>query len=118
MRKKNVISENYLLRVPSRPESIEWNVDDDGNVTLMIENTGWVNRLVQKLFFRPRYSQIHLDKFGSFVWQTMDGAMDITAIGLLVEEHFGEESHPLYERLATYFQILDSYHFVNWVSQG
>ena len=117
MSKKKVISENYLLRVPSRPDSIEWSVDDDGNVTLMIENTGWVNRLVQKLFFRPRYSQIHLDKFGSFVWQTMDGVMDITAIGRLVEEQFGEEAHPLYERLATYFQILDSYHFVIWKSQ-
>lgn len=118
MSKKKVISENYLLRVPSRPNSIEWSADDDGNVTLMIENTGWVNRLVQKLFFRPRYSQIHLDKFGSFVWQKMDGAMDITAIGRLVEEHFGEEAHPLYERLATYFQILDSYHFVTWKSQN
>ncbi len=115
MRKKRIIiPENYLLRIPMRQDSIKWETDDNGIVTLMIENTGWANRIAQKLLFRPRYSQVHLDKYGSFVWKTMDGEMDISAIGKLVEEQFGEDSHPLYERLARYFQILDSYHFIGW----
>ena len=42
---------------------------------------------------------------------------DITEIGKLVEEKFGETAHPLYERLAKYFQILDSYGFVEWVNK-
>lgn len=115
-KKKIIIPENYLLRVPTRQATIEWELDENGIVTLMIENTGWANRIAQKLLFRPRYSQVHLDKYGSFVWQKMDGEMDITAIGKLVEEEFGEDSHPLYERLARYFQILDSYHFITWKS--
>ena len=51
---------------------------------------------------------------GSFVWPLLDGEKDIVAIGVLVKEHFGEEAEPLYERLAKYFQILDSYSFVEW----
>ena len=51
---------------------------------------------------------------GSFVWPLMDGKKDITAIGVEVKEHFGEKAEPLYERRARYFQILDSYHFIQW----
>ena len=32
----------------------------------------------------------------------------------LVESEYGEDANPLYERLAKYFQILDSYGFVHW----
>ena len=34
------------------------------------------------------------------------------------DEKFGEEAHPLYERLARYFQIMDSYHFISWVEDS
>lgn len=115
MKKKTIIiPENYLERVPCRPSAIHWTTDDEGIVTLEIENTGWANRVAQKLFGRPKVSYIHLDKMGSFVWPLMDGEMSISELGRLVDEHFGEEAHPLYERLARYFQILDSYHFVEW----
>ncbi len=115
MKKKPiVIPENYLARIPCRPASIPWTTDSEGIVTLEIENTGWANRVAQKLFGRPKVSYIHLDKMGSFVWPLMDGEMSITELGRLVDEHFGEEAHPLYERLSRYFQILDSYHFVEW----
>lgn len=114
-KKKIIIPENYLERIPSRPSSLEWETDDDGIVTLKIENTGWANRIAQKLFGRPRFTQIHLDKLGSFIWPLLDGEKNIVALGKLVDAEFGEEAHPLYERLARYFQILDSYHFINWV---
>lgn len=114
-KKKIVIPENYLERVPARPASLKWTMDKEGIVTLEIENTGWANRLAQKLFKRPRVSYIHLDKLGSFVWPLLDGKTTITELGKAVDAAFGEEAHPLYERLARYFQILDSYHFIEWV---
>ncbi len=115
MKKKPIIiPENYLERVPCRPASIPWTTDDEGIVTLELENTGWANKLAQKLFDRPKVSYIHLDKMGSYVWPLMDGEKTITELGALVDEHFGEEAHPLYERLARYFQVLDSYHFIKW----
>lgn len=114
MKKDKVKSENYLERRPMRPEQIKWSVDGEGLVTLDIENTGLFNRIAQKLFRKPKVSHIHLDKMGSFVWPLMDGEKDIVALGVLVKEHFGDEAEPLYERLARYFQILDSYSFVMW----
>ncbi|MBQ7034491.1 MAG: PqqD family protein [Clostridia bacterium] len=113
--KKSEAVGNYLDRIPARLDSIQWRTDEEGKVTLQIENTGWANYLAQLLFKRPRYSYIHLDEMGSFLWPLLDGEQDLTALGKLVEERFGEAAHPLYERLAEYFRILDSYHFIKWV---
>ena len=114
MKKEKKKAENYLERCPMRPEQIQWSVDENQMVTLDSENTGFFNRLAQKCFRRPKVSHIHLDKMGSFVWPLMDGEKDIVAIGVLVKEHFGDEAEPLYERLAKFFHILDSYSFVVW----
>ena len=116
-KKKEVVKENYLERIPKRPDKFDFTVDEEGIVTLNIENKGVFNRIAQKLLKKPKVSYIHLDEMGSFIWPLMDGEKDITAIGKFVEEKFGEEANPLYERLAKYFQILDSYGFVEWVNK-
>lgn len=92
MKKKDIASENYLERRPMRPEHIKWSTDDEGIVTLDIENTGLFNRLAQKFLKKPKVSHIHLDKMGSFVWPLIDGEKDIVALGVLVKEHFGDEA--------------------------
>lgn len=114
MKKKQVISQNYLEKIPVRHHDINWTSDDKGMVTLEIKNTGLFNRIAQKLFKKPKISYVHLDENGSFVWPLIDGEKDIIAIGKEVDEHFGEAAHPLYERLAKFFQILESYHFIIW----
>ena len=116
-RKKNTNSENYLDRRPLRATHLRWSQDDKGLVTLDIDNKGVFNKIAQVLFKRPKVSHIHLDELGSFVWPLLDGEKSIFDIGKTVEEHFGEKAHPLYERLVKYFQILDSYHFVEWSNE-
>ena len=112
--KKEQISENYLERIPVRKSGLEWTTDENGVVTLNIPNTGFFNKLAQKLFKKPPVSHVHLDENGSFVWPIMDGKKDIIAIGEEVKVKFGEAAEPLYPRLAKFFQILDSYGFVEW----
>lgn len=114
MKKNSKKTENYLERIPLRPDRIKWSADEDGGVTLDIENKGFFNRLAQKFFKKPKVSHVHLDKWGSFVWPLLDGEKDIVAIGELVKEQFGDEAEPLYERLAKFFQVLDSYSFIEW----
>ena len=111
-RSKLVIEQNYLENRPCRVPSIRWSQDQDGNVTLEIDNKGFFNRVAQKLFKKPKVSYVHLDEMGSFVWPIIDGEHDIIKIGELVKEHFGDKAEPLYERLAKYFKILESYGFV------
>ncbi len=112
--KNKKISENYLLRLPERAEYVAWSKDEESIVTLEIENKGIFNRLAQRFLKKPKISYIHLDKFGSFVWVQIDGKRNIVEIGDLVYKEFGEEAQPLYERLAKYFQILESYNFIKW----
>lgn len=110
--KKKSESGNFLDKIPLRKEGISWNTDENGVITLEIQNKGFFNTLAQKLFKKPKISYIHLDEMGSFVWPLIDGEKDITEIGKEVDEHFGEKAHPLYERLAKYFSILESYGFI------
>lgn len=111
-KKKNVIDKNYLDYKPKRNPVLNYTTDDEGIVTLEIENKGAMNRIFQKLFKKPKITYIHLDEMGSFIWPYLDGEMTITELGVIVKEHFGEKAEPLYERLAKYVQILVSYKFV------
>ena len=115
MKKKNILSKNYLENIPERMPGIEWSTDDNGLVVLHIENKGAFNKIAQKLFKKPKISYVHLDETGSFIWTLIDGEKNLIELGKEVEAHFGEKANPLYERIAKYFQILDSYHFIDWI---
>lgn len=106
--------ENYLDRIPVRIDSIPWDTDENGLVTLKVYNKGAMNKFAQVFFRKPEISYIHLDKNGSFVWPLIDGEKNIIEIGKDVEAHFGEEANPLYERLAQFFRILDNNNFITW----
>lgn len=112
MKSKKTISENYLEKKPKRLSGLLWHEDENGVVTLEIENKGVMNRIVQKLFKKPKISYIHLDEMGSFIWKAIDGEKNIFEIGPEFKEKFGDKADPLYERLAKYFQILKSYNFI------
>ena len=114
MKKKNIISENYLEKTPVISSYLKWSSDENGKVTLQIENTGFFNRVAQRLFKKPEFTYVHLDETGSFVWPLIDGEKDILKLGEYVKEHFGEKAEPLYERLAKFFQILESYNFITF----
>ena len=113
MKKNKALSENYLEKTPLRNPIINWSIKD-GIVTLEIENTGFFNHMAQKLLHKPKISYVHLDTTGSFVWPLIDGSTNILSLGEKVKEHFGDEAEPLYERLAKFFQILESYNFISF----
>lgn len=104
--------DNLLDFIPAKNEKIPFSTDENGKVTLAIENKGLFNKIAQKLFKKPKISYIHLDEMGSFIWPIMDGKKDVFRIGELVKEHFGENAEPLYERLCKYVKILESYGFI------
>ena len=111
--KEKSTNNNYLENIPVRSSYILWEKDENEIVTLKIENTGFFNRIAQKVFRKPKYSYIHLDELGSFVWPMIDGKKSILELGDFVKKHFGEKAEPLYERLAKFFQVLHSYNFIS-----
>lgn len=102
---------NYLDMIPVRAD-LAWSADEEGIITLEIENKGVMNTIAQKIFRKPRTSYVHLDKMGSFLWPLIDGKQTVYDLAAPVKERFGEEAEPLYPRIAKYFQILASYDFV------
>ena len=114
MKKSKTSGENYLDKIPVLNSLVVYKTDDGGIVTLEIENKGIMNRIAQKLFFKPKVTYIHLDELGSFSILCADGERSIFEIGKLLKEKFGEKCEPLYERLAKFFDIMDSYNFIEW----
>lgn len=111
-KKKDEIDKNFLEFIPKKNSELKWHTDSKGIVTLDLQNTGLFNKIAQVVFHRPEYTHVHLDQLGSFVWPLIDGEQNIIELGKYVKEEFGEKAEPLYPRLAKYFQILESYHFI------
>lgn len=111
MARRNKQQVNYLDMIPVRAD-LAWSTDEAGIVTLEIENRGFMNTIAQKVFRKPRISYVHLDEMGSFLWPLIDGRQTVLDLAAPVKDRFGEAAEPLYPRIAKYFQILDSYHFV------
>lgn len=105
-------SKNFLEFIPRRVDKYKWEHDEEGNVTIFVENKGAFNRIAQKILKKPKVSQIHLQGIGNFVWPLIDGETNILDLGIKVKEHFGEDAEPLYERLSEYMKMLESYGFI------
>ena len=103
---------NYLDLIPERAEGLSWEKGEDGIIVLQTENTGLFNRMAQKLLRKPRFTNVHMDKYGSFLWPLLDGEKTVKELAILQKEAFGEEVEPLYPRIVKYFQIMESYHFI------
>ncbi len=105
----------YNTYIPIITEKIhDWKVEEDGRVTLSVENKGIMNRIFQKIAKKPRISYIHLDEMGSYIWQLCDGKKTVKEIADELRRHFGKRAEPLYERLLKFFEIVESYDFVKW----
>ena len=110
MSKKN--KENYLTFIPMRIDTFSWEADDTELVTIYVKNNGVLQRITQKLLGKPKVSQIHLEKYGSFIWQQIDGSRSVLDIAELADRQFGEDIHPLYERICSYFKTLENSGFI------
>jgi hypothetical protein len=113
MKKKK--EKNYLDQIPLIHKK-KWEVLDNGIVEITVENTGFYNKLAQKLFKKPRFSFIKLDQYGSFVWQQIDGEKSIYEIGQILSKKHKGASQQLYSRLSTYFKILEQNGYIVFVN--
>lgn len=111
-KKSNTISKNYLEYIPKHTDGLQFDIEENGNVTLYQENKGFFNKIAQTFFKKPKVSQIHLDKMGNFIWPLIDGKRNLFQIADEVKNHFGDEAEPLYNRLVQYVNTLESYGFI------
>lgn len=110
MKNKPNEKDNYVDRIPTINK--HWELLKDGIVEVTVENKGFYNTLAQKLYKKPRFSFIKLDEYGSFVWQQIDGQVDINEIGKRLAKKYPGAKDKLYERLCGYFKILEKNGYV------
>lgn len=112
--KRNKIQTNYLDKIPMIKQGLDWSKDDNGLVTLHIENKGIMKRITQLILRKPKVSHIHLDENGSFAWLLINGEQSIADMGEAVKERFGDKAEPLYPRLAQFFKILENNNLIEY----
>ena len=109
--------DNYLDYIPKHNSLYEFSHNQNGRIEIKVQNKGLFNRIAQLLFKRPKFSNIELDEFGSFVWKSIDGKSSIYEIGIHIKEHFGEKAEPLYERLAHFIKTLHNNEFIVYANK-
>ena len=125
MKKKD--SKNYLDYVPVKNPEVEYEIGDDGIVTVYIEWNGFYHRIAQKFFKRPRVSDVKLDGYGSFVWLAIDDVKDVHQLSKELDEKYPkmeqlskelDEKYPKMEkslsRLIKFLEILHDNRLIRW----
>lgn len=109
--------ENYLDYIPKHNSLYTWDKTEDGLVTIKVHNRGLFHKIAQIFFKKPKYSYIHLEEFGSFIWEQIDGVKTVYEIGQAVKDHFGQKAEPLYERLSKYMVTLRNNGYILYVNK-
>ena len=97
---------NLLDLIPVR--NIKWEKKDDGLVVLLRPK---FELALLKKYVLPRlkkpYFKIKLDQVGSFIWEHCDGNLQVKELAKSLEDKFGKEVEPLYDRLTLFLQSLE-----------
>lgn len=89
-------------------DCVEYEVNEDGIVTILEKQEHKIQKFFRKLKFKiPMYKKIELDEYSSAVFVQIDGVKTVKEIGENLEVKFGEKVHPLYERLLLFLNHID-----------
>ena len=78
---------NFLSFVPTICEDIDFSIVGR-DVVVARRNTGFLSFIFQKLFKKPLFSYIYLDKIGSFIFLSIDGIRDVSTLFDITSQHF------------------------------
>ncbi|MBQ4095797.1 MAG: PqqD family protein [Oscillospiraceae bacterium] len=104
--------DNFLDYIPKHNSLFPYEKTSDGFIEIKMQNKGLVKKLTQVIMKKPKFTYVKLERFGSFVWEQIDGKRNVYDIGQLVKEHFGDDAEPVYERLCQYIKSLRTNGFI------
>jgi hypothetical protein len=99
---------NLLKMKPVRIRKWKPNPNDKDLVTIIIPrfNTKFGKKLGRIFNIKQTY-HVNLEKYGSSVWRLCNGEATVKDIGDVLQEQYGEDVEPLYERLSFYLTLLE-----------
>lgn len=102
-------NEEVLSLVYKVSDTLEYEVDEENIVTILEKQDHKIQNFFRKLKFKiPQYKKISLDEYGSWVFLQINGNNSVKYIGESLEAKYGEEAHPLYERLLLFLNHIDT----------
>ena len=104
-------NQNYMDFIVVKNPEIEYETNDKGQVTVMIEWRGFYHRIAQRFFKRPKVSAIKLDDYGSFLWQSINDQKTVHQLSLDLQSQFPKMEKPL-ARLIRFLEILKDHHLI------
>ena len=78
---------NFLFFVPTICEGVDFSVVGR-DVVVVRRNSGFLSFIFQKIFNKPLFSYIYLDKIGSFVFLSIDGRKNVSTLFDIASQHF------------------------------
>lgn len=102
---------NLLDLTPSR--LVLWEINSENRIDLIVPKfkSTILQRLLKHLNKSP-VVRIHLDDFGSYVWQCCDEKHTVYEIGKKLHRNFGESVEPVFNRLSGFIRILFHHQYI------
>jgi len=97
---------NYIDLIPMINNENTWEFDEANKVIIKVRNKGIVNAFAIKYLNKEPEKEIELDRYGSFVWQQIDGVNTIQDIIDNIIETFEEERVLATKRTVMFFEML------------
>ena len=104
-------AQNLLDLKPFRLQ--RWEPREGDLVTVLVPkfSNRWLVRWIMPRLARPDF-RVRLDALGSYIWSQCDGSLTIREIAERVDDKFGSETDPDYQRIALFFRRLVSQNLV------
>lgn len=96
---------NIVFRVS---DNIDYELNEDGTVTILEKQDHKIQKFFRKLKFKiPKYKKVTLDEYSSTVFTQINGKRTVKEIGEILEIKYGEKIQPLYERLLVFLNHIN-----------
>ena len=107
-RPQSPISRQEAMQVrPIRNPSLEWELNEDGNVVVTLpRRRGLKGRLLALFFPIPEARPVVLDEVGSFIWQRCDGHYDMDELVECLCEEYNLNRKEVQVSLIEYMKML------------
>ncbi|WP_423362970.1 PqqD family peptide modification chaperone [Mycoplasma sp. P36-A1] len=112
MKKKQTIiktNEDVLKVVYQHKDGLEYEVDENGIVTILIKQDHRIQKILRKIKVKiPEYSRMSLDKHASTVFQLIDGNRTVDDIAKVLKDQYGFKDEGLYENLLLFLNHIEA----------
>ncbi|GAA3640706.1 PqqD family peptide modification chaperone [Asaccharospora irregularis] len=106
---------NIVFRVS---DNIDYELNEDGTVTILEKQDHKIQKFFRKLKFKiPKYKKVTLDEYSSTVFTQINGKRTVKEIGEILEIKYGEKIQPLYERLLVFLNHINvNCHYIEMIN--